>query len=156
MQQTLSATREDAMTVSRILRIKGAHNVFTVKPGATIAEAATELSARRIGAVVISPDGKRPQGILSERDIVRELGRRGAACLTDPVESIMTSKIVACTRADRADEVMQKMTDGRFRHMPVMEGDIMVGFISIGDVVKARLDELSNEKDALEGMIKGF
>ncbi len=144
------------MTVSRILRIKGAQTVFTVKPGATIAEAATELSTRRIGAVVISPDGKRATGILSERDIVRELGRRGAACLTDPVETIMTSKIIACTREEHAVDVMQKMTDGRFRHMPVMEGDTMIGFISIGDVVKARLDELSTEKDALEGMIKGF
>lgn len=144
------------MTVSSILRIKGAHTVFTVKPGATIAEAATELSAKRIGAVVISPDGKRVIGILSERDIVRELGRRGAACLTDAVETIMTSKIIACTREERAIDVMQKMTDGRFRHMPVMEGDMMVGIISIGDVVKARLDELATENDALEGMIKGF
>lgn len=144
------------MTVSRILRIKGAQTVFTVKPGATLADAAAELSARRIGAVVVSPDGQRAVGILSERDIVRELGRRGAACLSDPVESVMTSKIIGCARTDRAVDVMQKMTEGRFRHMPVMDGDIMVGFISIGDVVKARLDELSTEKDALEGMIKGF
>lgn len=144
------------MTVAKILRIKGAANVFTVKPGASIADAAAELSTRRIGAVVVSPDGKRVAGILSERDIVRELGRRGAACLTDQVESIMTAKIVSCSRSDRAIDVLQRMTDGRFRHMPVMEGEAMVGFISIGDVVKARLDELSNEKDALEGMIKGF
>jgi CBS domain-containing protein len=156
MRQTLGQTEEDAMTVSRILRIKGAQDVFTVKPGATIADAAAELSARRIGAVVVSPDGKRAVGILSERDIVRELGRRGAACLSDRVESVMTSKIIGCARTDRAVDVMQKMTEGRFRHMPVMEGEIMVGFISIGDVVKARLDELSTEKDALEGMIKGF
>lgn len=105
---------------------------------------------------MVSDDGKRPLGILSERDIVRELGRRGVACMTDPVTQVMTEKLVTCTRSDRATDVMQRMTDGRFRHMPVMEGDVMVGFISIGDVVKARLSELAMEKDALEGMIKGF
>jgi CBS domain-containing protein len=105
---------------------------------------------------VVSDDGVHPMGILSERDIVRELGRRGVSCMSDPVTRVMTAKLVTCTRTDRVHEVMQKMTDGRFRHMPVMEGDRMVGFISIGDVVKTRLDELSMEKDALEGMIKGF
>ena len=95
-------------------------------------------------------------GILSERDVVRELGRRGPACLSETVDSMMTAKIVSCSRNDRTDDVLQKMTDGRFRHMPVMEGDQMVGLISIGDVVKARLMELSADKDALEGMIKGF
>jgi CBS domain-containing protein len=93
---------------------------------------------------------------VSERDIVRELGRRGAACLTEPVESIMTSRVVTCTRDSHTAQILQKMTEGRFRHMPVMQGDEMVGLISIGDVVKVRLMELSAEKDALEGMIKGF
>ncbi len=144
------------MTVQKILKLKGDMTIVTVPPSATLAEAAEVLSAKRIGAVVVSPDGKHVEGILSERDIVRELGRRGAACLGDRVERIMTRKIVGCTRTDRATDVMQKMTDGRFRHMPVMEGDEMVGFISIGDVVKARLSELAMEKDALEGMIKGF
>jgi CBS domain-containing protein len=144
------------MTVQRILKLKGEVPTVTLPPTATIGQAAEILSARRIGAVVISEDGKRVAGILSERDIVRELGRRGAACLGDPVDRVMTTRIVSCTRADRATDVMQKMTEGRFRHMPVMEGEAMVGFISIGDVVKARLDELSMEKEALEGMIKGF
>jgi CBS domain-containing protein len=144
------------MQVQQILRTKSDDGVVTVAPGSSIAKAAELLSSRRIGAVVVSPDGKRVAGIVSERDIVRELGRRGAACLSDTVDSIMTAKIVSCSRTERANDVLQKMTDGRFRHMPVMEGDEMVGLISIGDVVKARLAELSMEKDALEGMIKGF
>ena len=144
------------MTVQKILKLKGEGEIVTVPPSASLGEAAAILSARRIGAVVVSDDGRRPLGILSERDIVRELGRRGVACMAEDVSKVMTSKLVTCTRSDRATDVMQKMTDGRFRHMPVMEGEVMVGFISIGDVVKARLAELAMEKDALEGMIKGF
>jgi predicted transcriptional regulator len=87
---------------------------------------------------------------------VRELGKRGPTCLGDAVDTLMTEKIISCTVSDSTHDVLQKMTDGRFRHMPVMEGDTMIGLISIGDVVKARLMELSAEKDALEGMIKGF
>ncbi len=144
------------MLVSQILKSKSDEGVFTVPPGTTVGKAAETLSARRIGALIVSPDGRRVAGILSERDVVRELGRRGPSCLTDAVDSIMTAKIISCTRHDRTDDVLQKMTDGRFRHMPVMEGDQMVGLISIGDVVKPRLMELSADKDALEGMIKGF
>jgi len=86
---------------------------------------------------------------------VRELGRRGVACLTDKVEAVMTRDIVGCARDDKADVVLQRMTDGRFRHMPVMQGAEMVGLISIGDVVKARLSELATEADALTSMIMG-
>ena len=144
------------MLVSQILKSKSDDGVVTVPPGTTVAKLAEVLSARRIGAIVVSVDGKTMLGIVSERDVVRELGRRGHACLSDPVETIMTTRVVSCTRADRTTDVMQKMTDGRFRHMPVMEGNEMVGLVSIGDVVKARLSQLSMEKDALEGMIKGF
>lgn len=144
------------MLVSQILKSKSDDGVVTIPPGTSVAKAAEVLSSRRIGALVVSPDGKQVSGILSERDVVRELGRRGPACLADSVDSLMTSKIVSCTRAERTNDVLQKMTDGRFRHMPVMEGDEMVGLISIGDVVKARLMELAAEKDALEGMIEGF
>lgn len=144
------------MHVQQILKSKSDDGVVTVPPGTSLAKAAEILSSRRIGAVIVSPDGKRVHGILSERDIVRELGRRGAACMADSVDTVMTASITSCKRDDMADEVLQKMTDGRFRHMPVLEGDQMVGLISIGDVVKARLMELSMEKDALEGMIKGF
>ncbi len=144
------------MQVHQILRTKADDGVVTLAPGATLAEAADILAKRRIGAVVVSPDGKRVSGIVSERDIVRELGRKGAACLAEKIEDIMTREIVSCQRDDTAEAIMQKMTDGRFRHVPVMEGHEMVGMISIGDVVKARLSELAMEKDALEGMIKGF
>ncbi len=144
------------MLVQQILASKGDLGVITVEPGTTVQEVAVILSAKRIGAVMVSSDGKKATGIVSERDIVRELGRRGAACLKDPVESLMTVKIVSCTRTEGTDAVLGRMTDGRFRHMPVIEEGQMVGLISIGDVVKARLMELAAEKDALEGMIKGF
>jgi CBS domain-containing protein len=92
---------------------------------------------------------------VSERDIVREIGRHGASCLGQLVDQIMTQRVVTCAKSDRADDVLQKMTDGRFRHIPVVEGGELVGLISIGDVVKARLAELAMENDALEGMIRG-
>lgn len=144
------------MLVKQILNSKPGQGVFTLKPDASLSEAARLLAEKRIGAIIVSSDGSRPLGILSERDIVRELGKRGVGCMADRVDKVMTAKLIGCTSDDSADSVMQKMTDGRFRHMPVMQGETMVGLISIGDVVKARLSELSMEKDALEGMIKGF
>jgi CBS domain-containing protein len=144
------------MLVSQILKSKSDDGVVTLPPGTSVGKIAETLSLRRIGAIVISKDGKKVAGIVSERDIVRELGRRGAACMNDTVDGIMTSKVTTCARTDKADDVLQRMTDGRFRHLPVVEAGQMVGLISIGDVVKARLSELSMEKDALEGMIKGF
>jgi CBS domain-containing protein len=143
------------MLVAQILRSKSDDGVVTLPPGTSIAKLAETLSQRRIGAVVISHDGKQVAGIASERDVVREVGRRGPACLTDTVDAIMTARVTTCTRADHADAVLQKMTDGRFRHIPVVEDGQMIGLISIGDVVKARLSELEHEKDALEGMIRG-
>lgn len=142
------------MLVSQILRSKAA-GVVTIAPGAALREAAELLSEKRIGAVVVSTTGSDVRGILSERDIVRELGRRGTACLDDPVERVMTRAVHGCTPEDEAVQVLQVMTDRRFRHMPVMDGDQMIGFISIGDVVAARLRELELEKDALTGMIMG-
>ena len=144
------------MLVNQILRSKGSEGVVTVPPSLTVAKAAEMLSQKKIGALVISEDGKTLAGIVSERDIVREIGRRGPDCLNDPCKSIMTARVVTCSRSEQTDIVLQKMTDGRFRHIPVVEDGILVGLISIGDVVKARLSELSMEKDALEGMIKGF
>ena len=144
------------MLVSQILKSKSDDRVVSVRPGTTVRQAAEILSTRRIGALIISSDGKILTGILSERDVVREIGRLGAACLDETVEAIMTARVVTCRRDDRADDVLQTMTDGRFRHLPVVEDGLMIGLISIGDVVKARLSELSMEKDALEGMIKGF
>ena len=144
------------MLVQQILKSKPDDGVVTIAPGSTIADAAATLSSRRIGAVVVSPDGKAVAGILSERDIVRELGKRGPACMADLVDDIMTATIVSCGRDESSDAVLEKMTAGRFRHMPVMDGAEMVGLISIGDVVKAQISHLSMEKEALEGMIKGF
>ncbi len=144
------------MQVHQILASKTDDVVVTIAPTASMGEAAALLSARRIGAVIVTGEGDAPLGILSERDIVRELGRQGAACLQTKVSEAMTAKLVTCTREDSAHDVMTRMTDGRFRHMPVMDGARMVGLISIGDVVKARLGELAMEKEALEGMIMGF
>jgi CBS domain-containing protein len=143
------------MRVHQILKSKADDGVVTIQPGATVAEAAAVLAARRIGSVVVSPDGRSVAGILSERDIVREVARRGTVCLISPIDDVMTREVTVCSMEDGADEILQRMTEGRFRHLPVMEGDAMVGLISIGDVVKARLSELSMEKDALEGMIMG-
>jgi len=143
------------MLVSQILKTKADDSVTTVKPGMLISDAARMLSEKRIGTLVISADGKAPDGILSERDIVRELGRQGAACLDIAVEDLMTRKLVTCTKDERSDAILSKMTEGRFRHMPVLEDGALIGLISLGDVVKARLTELSMEKDALEGMIMG-
>lgn len=143
------------MLVSQILKSKTPGPVHSVRPGDSLAEAARLLSAQRIGAlVVVQPDG-RLCGILSERDIVRELGRRGPACLADSVAEIMTADPVTCAPGDTADALLETMTAGRFRHLPVMEDGQMCGLVSIGDVVKARIDELAMEKSALEGMIMG-
>ena len=143
------------MLVRQILNSKPAQGVETIAPGAKVSEAAELLSTRRIGSLVVCDDGETPLGILSERDIVRELGKGGSACLTQDVSELMTSKLITCSLDETADQVLEKMTQGRFRHMPVMDGAKMVGLISIGDVVKARLSELAMEKDALEGMIMG-
>ncbi len=143
------------MQVHQILRSKPKASVITVMPGASVADAARLLAERRIGAVVVSRDGQTPDGILSERDIVRDLGRRGAGCLDEKVESLMTRNLIACEPSDSADSVLEKMTAGRFRHMPVMAEGKMIGIISIGDVVAARISELAMEKEALAGMIMG-
>lgn len=143
------------MLVQQILKSKADDGVVTVMPGTPVSQVAELLSARRIGAVIVSRDGKHAEGIVSERDIVRELGRRGTASLADPVERVMTVRLIACSRADTARDVLVKMTEGRFRHMPVIEEGEMIGLISIGDVVKARLAEMAAEREALVDMIKG-
>ena len=142
------------MLVKQILNNKAGGVVF-IAPDASVAEAAELLAARRIGAVIVSSDSETAQGILSERDIVRELGNRGTGCLQDKVEAVMTRAIYGCSPEDTADQVLETMTKRRFRHMPVMDDGRMIGIISIGDVVAARLSELQLEKDALTGMIMG-
>ena len=143
------------MIVQQILKSKGDDGVITIKPGTKVSDAAQILAERRIGGLVVSSDGERPDGILSERDIVRSLALRGAHCLQETVEEMMTRSPVCCSRQDSSDSVLSRMTDGRFRHMPVVEDGKLVGIVTIGDVVKARLQELSMEKTALEGMIMG-
>ena len=143
------------MLVQQILKSKSSDQVVTVLPGTLVSEAAKILADRKIGTVVISADGKKANGILSERDIVREIANRGASCLIDTVDKYMTSKLITCARSESADSVLQMMTEGRFRHMPVVEDGVLVGLVTIGDVVKARLSELAMEKNALEGMIMG-
>ena len=145
------------MLVSQILKDKSIQEVLRVAPGTTVGEAASLLSAKKIGGVIVSDDdGGQPLGIITERDIVRELGKRGAICLEDKVDDIMTRELVTCDPHDRAIRVLQVMTEKRFRHMPVMHEGKLVGLVSIGDVVKARLDELSAQADALKNMIMGY
>jgi CBS domain-containing protein len=144
------------MFVSKILEGKQTQGVLTVEPGASVGDAAAELAARRIGALVVSQDGREAVGIISERDIVRELGGRGPGVLSERVSDLMTSKLECCGPQERSDAIMTRMTEGRFRHMPVVDGSgALIGVISLGDVVKARLQEVSMEKDALESMIMG-
>ncbi len=144
------------MLVSQIIRSKPQGGVITISPDASLADAAQLLAEKRIGAVVASVDGETVAGILSERDIVREIARRGAVCLEDKVESAMTRNVFGCNPDDKTDLVLQTMTSKRFRHLPVMEEGKMIGLISIGDVVAAKLAELELEKDALTGMIMGY
>lgn len=143
------------MLVHQILKSKSDDAVVTVPPATPLSEAVQILADRKIGTVVISADGQRADGILSERDIVRVLAQKGGAILNDRVDAYMTAKLVTCGRDDSADEILQKMTDGRFRHMPVLEDGQLIGLITLGDAVKARLKELAMEKEALQGMIMG-
>jgi len=143
------------MLVQTILKSKATAGVVTIGSGVRVSEAAKVLAEKRIGSLVVSEDGTTADGILSERDIVRELGRVGSGCLTQTVAQYMTRDPVTCTGQCTVQEVMTRMTEGRFRHMPVVEGGKLVGIVTIGDVVKAQLTELAMEKDALEGMIMG-
>ncbi|WP_375699987.1 CBS domain-containing protein [Pseudophaeobacter sp. TrK17] len=143
------------MLVQLILKSKAGAAVVTVAPNASVADAAAVLSDKGIGTVVVSSDGKTAEGILSERDIVRELGKSGSGCLGKPVSAYMTTKLVTCSRQSNVEDILQQMTTGRFRHMPVVEDGEMVGLVSLGDVVKAQLAEIAMEKNALEGMIMG-
>jgi len=127
------------MTVRAILDSKG-HNIQSVEPQAKLASAIKILGERKIGAVLVMSAGH-IEGILSERDIVRVLGERGAAVLEEPVGAVMTRKVISCKQSDTVAAIMEMMTDGKFRHLPVVEGDRVVGLISIGDIVKWRVRE---------------
>ncbi|WP_424931413.1 CBS domain-containing protein [Amaricoccus macauensis] len=141
------------MIVRKIIELKQIQQILTVKPDQTVQEAAQLLTAKKIGAVVVSSDGVSLDGILSERDIVKTIGRTGASCLEDRVSNLMTAQVMSCSPDDTTGTVMERMTEGRFRHMPVLEDGKMIGIISIGDVVKARISEIQEENSALTGMI---
>jgi CBS domain-containing protein len=140
------------MTVRAVLETKG-YNIVTVDPAATVRAAVKLLSERRIGAVLVMTDG-RIAGILSERDIVRGLGERGAAILDDKVESMMTRKVITCRPADTVAAFMETMTENKFRHLPVVDDGKIVGIVSIGDVVKRRVMDIEHEQEALRDYIK--
>ena len=140
------------MFVSDILAQKGT-SVHSVVPTASVAEVSHQLSARRIGSVlVIDADGS-VHGIVSERDVVRALASDGAAALGLEVSRIMTRDVVTCDPDDAIEDVMQAMTSGRFRHVPVVRHGDLLGLVSIGDVVKARLTEARYEAEALKAYI---
>ncbi|MBI2735626.1 MAG: CBS domain-containing protein [Rhodospirillales bacterium] len=140
------------MFVSDILSQKGGL-VFSVTPDTTAAEVARQLSVKRIGSVLVLNDAGTVVGIASERDLVRALATHGVKAMELEVRQIMTREVVSCHPDDSIDEVMQTMTNGRFRHLPVIHHNELVGLISIGDVVKARLEETQHETEALKAYI---
>jgi len=143
------------MNVKQMLSLKGSRAVETIAPDATVAEAARILGEKRYGALIVADAQEAVVGILSERDIVRGLGKEGGSVLKQPVSSLMTEKVQHCAPNDDVNSVMARMTEGRFRHLPVMEDGRLAGVLSIGDVVKARIMEIEQEKRAMEGMLAG-
>lgn len=142
------------MHVAQILRTKG-NAVTTVSPDMTIAEAVDTLAKRRIGAVLVTSGEGKVAGILSERDVVRGLAAHGERLLAMRISEFMTKSVVTCAPDNTIEEIMQEMTSRRFRHIPVLDDGRLVGIISIGDVVKFRLDELSAESTMLRSYIAG-
>lgn len=140
------------MTVSIILAAKG-REVVSVEPNATLTSVVALLAERRIGAALVLGLDRRIVGIVSERDIVRALGERGTAALDDPVSRIMTRRVSTCTEGETISAIMERMTEGKFRHVPVVDQGRVVGIISIGDVVKHRLHEMECDSAAMRDYI---
>lgn len=139
------------MNMAGILAAKGG-DVVSVGRDVSLEAAAGILAARKVGAVVVlGPDGL--EGILSERDIVREVAARGAAALADPVARAMTADVLTAAPSDPVDSALARMTDRRIRHLPVIDGGMLVGVVSIGDLVKSRIDEALAEADAMRAYI---
>ncbi len=139
------------MTVKAILKDKGG-DVVSMSPESTLADVAKTLAAKKIGALLIM-DGERLAGILSERDIVRHIASVGAEALALTASAVMTAKVETCTRDDLIDSVLERMTASRFRHMPVVEEGKVVGLVSIGDVVKRRIETAVRERDEIRDYI---
>jgi len=141
------------MTVKAILARKGTE-VMTIEPGAKLANAVLALSQHRIGALVVTGADRRVVGIVSERDIVRMLAEHGCQALENPVSEIMTRKVVTCTERDTVADLMEQMTEGKFRHVPVVEQGRLAGIVSIGDVVRLRVEEMEHDTQALQEYIR--
>jgi CBS domain-containing protein len=140
------------MTVGIILAEKG-RETFTIEPSASLADAVKVLADKRIGAALILGADRRIAGILSERDIVRALAERGAGALNEPVSQTMTRKVETCNEHEAVVSIMERMTAGKFRHMPVVDQGRLVGVVSIGDVVKHRVKEMESESVAMRDYI---
>jgi CBS domain-containing protein len=142
------------MRVTEVLRRKGG-SVVTIAPDRTVRELLGLLAEHRIGALVVSADGLDVNGIVSERDVVRRLHEDGDSVLDGPVSAIMTVDVRTCDPADRVDELMTVMTEGRFRHLPVLVDGRLAGLVSIGDVVKHCIADVQAERDQLTAYIRG-
>jgi CBS domain-containing protein len=142
------------MNIDGILRTKG-RAVATIRPDETVGAAVDQLISRNIGALVVSDDGESVDGIISERDVVHALAARGAGLLSLKVAEIMTRPVVTCDPADSVEQLMAEMTNRRIRHFPVVQDGRLCGIVSIGDVVKNRLDEVEFEARSLRSFIAG-
>lgn len=142
------------MKVLQILQRKGNGDIESVSTDTCLADVASKLSQKKIGCVLVLNNDGKLAGIVSERDIVRVLGQSGSGCLTEDVSTVMTTGVVTCSDEDDDNSVLEKMTEGRFRHMPVMHDGVLTGLISIGDVVKARIESLKLENEEMENMIR--
>jgi CBS domain-containing protein len=140
------------MTIRMILAEKG-REIVSIEPAATLKSAATLLAEKRIGAVLILGADHRIIGILSERDIVRAIGERGVAALDESVSQTMTRKVSTCTEGETLVSIMERMTEGKFRHVPVVDQGRLAGIVSIGDVVKHRLREMERDSAAMRDYI---
>jgi CBS domain-containing protein len=139
------------MRISDVLRGKGS-KVATVDPGLTVSGLVAELARHNVGAMVVI-ENDAVVGIVSERDVVRQLHQRGADLLNSPVSDIMTSSVVTCGPHDSVDSLAETMTERRIRHMPVLDDGSLVGIVSIGDVVKSRISQLESDREQLESYI---
>lgn len=140
------------MRIGKLLDRKG-HTVITIRPDATIWEALALLERHSLGALVVSEDGHRPAGIVSERDVVRQLHASGAAVLDGPVADLMVTELLTAGPDDEVESLMAVMTTNRIRHVPVLSDGALVGIVSIGDVVKQRVDSLQDDNRALHDYI---
>jgi CBS domain-containing protein len=138
------------MNIGQILKAKG-RAVATARPDTSLLEIANKLAQKKIGAIVVVGDNGEVVGIVSERDIIRKLGERGPAVLNEPVSQSMTANVISCQELSTLDEIMEIMTQGRFRHVPVIEDGALVGIVSIGDVVKNHIAEVEMEVTAMRG-----